>query len=75
MRFGLGLLRLSPDAFWGATPLELLRAFEGVNGVAPAAPLGRAALNALMRRFPDPKASDGSPPTPQHQRTLHDQTG
>lgn len=50
--FGLGVLRLSPDAFWRLTPRELAHAAEAVLGPAPAAP-DRSALEALMRRFPD----------------------
>ncbi len=29
MRMGLGVLKLSPSAFWDMTPLELTRAMEG----------------------------------------------
>jgi uncharacterized phage protein (TIGR02216 family) len=50
--FGLGLLRLSPDAFWAMTPRELALAIGAVTGRA-AAPLERTTLAALMRRFPD----------------------
>lgn len=50
--FGLGLLRLSPDAFWRMTPRELARAIETVTGRA-AAPLARTTLLDLMTRFPD----------------------
>jgi uncharacterized phage protein (TIGR02216 family) len=52
MAFGLGRLRLSPDVFWGATPVELAaawRAFGEGRGQAP----DRGALAALMARFPD----------------------
>ncbi len=49
MHLGLGRLRLSPDAFWRMTPRELAAALA-----APSAPpMDRAALAALMRRFPD----------------------
>lgn len=48
--FGLGVLRLAPDAFWRMTPRELAFAIEAVSGGAP---LGRSELAALMRRFPD----------------------
>jgi uncharacterized phage protein (TIGR02216 family) len=51
--FGLGTLRLSPDAFWRMTPRELACAIEAVRGVAPAPPLTRGALTDLMTRFPD----------------------
>jgi len=52
MTFGLGVLRLSSRDFWSMTPRELLRAVEGVYGVACGAP-PRAAFEELMRRFPD----------------------
>ena len=57
MQAGLGLLRLSPRAFWAATPRELavaLAPFGAVAGEAPA----RVALIALMRRFPDRDSSN-----------------
>ena len=50
--FGLGVLKLPPDAFWRMTPRELAAAIEAVSGRA-AAPLPRAGLEELMRRFPD----------------------
>jgi uncharacterized phage protein (TIGR02216 family) len=50
--FGLGVLRLSPDAFWRMTPRELALAIEAVKGRG-AAPLERSALDALMQQFPD----------------------
>ena len=49
--FGLGTLRLSPDAFWRMTPRELAYAIEAVTGRT--APLDREALKHLMARFPD----------------------
>jgi uncharacterized phage protein (TIGR02216 family) len=52
MAFGLGVLRLSSHDFWSMTPRELFFAAEGVYGPAPGAP-SRAALDELMRRFPD----------------------
>jgi len=52
MAFGLGVLRLSPRDFWSMTPRELAAAVEGVHGPAQRAPT-RAALDALMRAFPD----------------------
>lgn len=51
MAFGLGRLRLSPDAFWAMTPRELAAAIA-VAAPAPSAP-GRGVLDELMRRFPD----------------------
>lgn len=56
MAFGLGVLRLSPAAFWSMTPRELAAAAEGVYGRRTGAP-SRAALESLMRAFPD---GDGS---------------
>ena len=52
MAFGLGVLRLGPRDFWSMTPRELFRAAEGFYGRG-AAPMNRAALDALMQDFPD----------------------
>lgn len=52
MAFGFGALRLSAREFWALTPRELAAAIEGRIG-AIAAPLDRAALDDLMRRYPD----------------------
>lgn len=52
MRFGLGVLRLPPKAFWQMTPRELASAWGAVIGERNA-PLGRDDLNALMERYPD----------------------
>ncbi len=49
--FGLGVLRLSPDAFWRMTPRELAHAIEAVAGRGE--PLAREELTALMKRYPD----------------------
>ncbi|WP_457795732.1 rcc01693 family protein [Methylocystis sp. S23] len=57
MAFGLGVLRLAPGDFWSMTPRELQAAAEGVYGRACGAP-SRAALDALMRDFPD-RGQDG----------------
>ncbi|WP_420131990.1 rcc01693 family protein [Rhodopseudomonas sp.] len=54
MQFGLGTLRLSPDAFWRMTPRELAAALIGARG-GVGAPLDRGGLDALMRRYPDQK--------------------
>lgn len=55
MRAGLGGLGLPPGVFWAMTPVELARALEGA-GLVPApgrrSP-GRAALEAMMARYPD----------------------
>ena len=50
--FGLGILRLSPNAFWAMTPRELALAIEAAVGRG-SEPLPRAALAELMKRFPD----------------------
>ena len=52
MQFGFGVLHLSPDAFWCMTPRELAHAIRAVHGRVPA-PIERADLAQLMRRFPD----------------------
>jgi uncharacterized phage protein (TIGR02216 family) len=50
--FGLGVLRLSPDAFWRMTPRELAYAIEAVSGPAQR-PMDRDRFAQLMTRFPD----------------------
>jgi uncharacterized phage protein (TIGR02216 family) len=50
--FGLGVLRLAPEQFWSMTPRELAYAIEAATGRG-GAPLPRAALDQLMKRFPD----------------------
>lgn len=52
MAFGLGVLRLSSDAFWRMTPRELRYAADGVHGPR-GAPLTAETLGALLRAFPD----------------------
>jgi uncharacterized phage protein (TIGR02216 family) len=52
MGFGLGVLRLSPDAFWRTTPRELAMAAREIFGAVDA-PLRRATFLDLMRRYPD----------------------
>lgn len=54
MRFGLGVLRLPPDAFWKMTPRELASAWGAVMGDRNG-PLDRRGLEALMETFPDGK--------------------
>ena len=52
---GLGVLRLSPDAFWRMTPREFALALGAVAGpVLPGLP--RRDFADLMRRFPDASA-------------------
>lgn len=53
MRFGLGVLRLSPKQFWRMTPRELHAAAEGLFGPRHGAAPPRDRLDALMRAFPD----------------------
>ena len=60
MAFGLGRLRLSPDAFWAMTPRELAAAAAPRGRAAGPAP-DRAMLDALMARFPDRQAPHRSP--------------
>lgn len=52
MQFGLGVLRLPPEAFWKMSPRELAAAWGAVLGDR-AGPLDRPGLEALMERFPD----------------------
>ena len=52
LAIGLGQLRLSPEAFWRMTPREFAAALRGLYGDF-AAPLDRAAFDALAARFPD----------------------
>jgi uncharacterized phage protein (TIGR02216 family) len=52
MAFGLGAWRLSPRAFWAATPRELFAALEGRRGLIDP-PADRAVLDALMTAYPD----------------------
>jgi uncharacterized phage protein (TIGR02216 family) len=56
MSAGLGLLGLTPRAFWSMTPRELTAALASLSGVhgSSAVPT-REELSALMRRFPDCK--------------------
>lgn len=52
---GFAMTRLGwpPEVFWAATPADLLAAVEALHGRRRAAPLARAELDALWRRFPD----------------------
>jgi uncharacterized phage protein (TIGR02216 family) len=49
--FGLGVLKLSPDAFWRMTPRELALAAKALNPRGGA--LSRVDLAQLMTRHPD----------------------
>ena len=54
MAAGLCLILLRPADFWSMTPRELDAALRGLLGPAPPdAPLPRATLAGLMKRFPD----------------------
>ena len=55
MGFGLGVLQLSPDAFWRMTPRELAAAAEAVCG-SRREPIDGTAFAALRARFPDDPA-------------------
>ena len=57
MGFGFGVLHLPPAQFWAMTPRELAAAIRAVRGPLNE-PIGRAALDELMKQFPD------------HERTL-----
>lgn len=50
MRFGFGVLRLSPAQFWAMTPRELHAAAHPESGGAV---LSRGDLLGLMQAFPD----------------------
>lgn len=54
MAIGLGVLGLTPLAFWALTPKELDAALRGKfgTGFAPQA-LSQSDLQALMQQFPD----------------------
>ncbi|MCB1491907.1 MAG: phage tail assembly chaperone [Rhodobiaceae bacterium] len=58
MALGLGVLRLSPEAFWAMTPRELEAALGGATGRAFRAVPSRQDLDALMQRFPDTPNKD-----------------
>jgi uncharacterized phage protein (TIGR02216 family) len=49
--FGLGVLRLAPDAFWRMTPRELGFAIAAITGRASL--MQRSDFDGLMQRFPD----------------------
>ena len=53
MHVGLGLLRLSPDAFWAMTPREFLAAAGWQKHKSANGSLDRKALDRLMCAFPD----------------------
>jgi len=49
--FGLGVLKLSSDAFWKMTPRELALAAAALNPRGPAP--RRSDFEKLMERYPD----------------------
>ncbi len=53
MAFGLGRLRWPPEAFWAASPREIIAASEAFRPHRGADPIARDALEALMRSHPD----------------------
>ncbi|MGO4525587.1 phage tail assembly chaperone [Microvirga sp. 2MCAF35] len=53
LTLGLGILRWSPDAFWRATPRELMAAWEGLHGGRKTGPALSGDLSRLMEAFPD----------------------
>ncbi|GLK67908.1 rcc01693 family protein [Hansschlegelia plantiphila] len=61
MGFGLGVLRLAPDAFWRMTPREIAAAASGLHGGGGgrSGALKRADFERLMARFPDRETDDG----------------
>jgi uncharacterized phage protein (TIGR02216 family) len=60
MGLGLGVLRLSPQAFWRMTPRELA---ASARAAAPPffAPLERQSLEALMAAYPDSASRSKQP--------------
>jgi uncharacterized phage protein (TIGR02216 family) len=53
MAFGLGRLRWTPDAFWAASPHEILAAIEAHHPPQAVEAPSRVTLDALMRVHPD----------------------
>lgn len=53
MAFGLGRLRLPPEAFWRMTPRELAAAARAFGSLQINGPT-RADLADLMHAYPDP---------------------
>lgn len=56
MKFGLGRLRLPPDAFWRMTMRELDAASQGMAehyGGAQPPPMDRERLLEMMQQYPD----------------------
>ena len=56
MAFGLGVLRLSPDAFWAMSLREVMAAMDGAGigaGASSVKAPDQADLARLMAQFPD----------------------
>ncbi|MEN2786488.1 phage tail assembly chaperone [Sphingomonas qilianensis] len=51
--FAGAFLGWAPDAFWGATPAELLAVVSALRGDAAAAPPDDATIARLREAFPD----------------------
>lgn len=62
MAFGLGRLRWPPEAFWAATPLEVLAASEAFLPRQGVEAPSRSVLAALMQAHPD--RASAFPPDP-----------
>ncbi|MBA4219101.1 MAG: phage tail assembly chaperone [Methylobacterium sp.] len=58
MAFGLGRLRWTPDAFWAASPREVIAATEAYRPPQAGEPPSRMRLDELMRAHPDPVSHD-----------------
>jgi uncharacterized phage protein (TIGR02216 family) len=53
MALGLGMLRLSPTAFWTMTPRELRAALSSIIDPGPISRPSREDLARLMEAYPD----------------------
>ncbi len=61
VELGLGVLGLSPLAFWSLTPRELHAALRGRFGnLADSEALTRHDLDTLMQRFPEEGTRNGN---------------
>jgi uncharacterized phage protein (TIGR02216 family) len=58
MAFGLGRLGWTPDAFWAASPREILAAIEAHRPFQSVEAPSRTTLDALMWAHPDPVSRD-----------------
>ena len=58
MKFGLGVLKLSPTDFWAMTPRELQAAYFVHAQITQAQmPIGQVDFTNLMKKFPDKEAN------------------